>query len=851
MKVSLNTIKQYTSVDLPVDELVHKINQQLGGVEQVVDLGAKYRDAVIVKVVTSEKHPNADKLSVCQIDAGDSELFATYRLPSTNLIQVVCGAPNVHADMFAIWLPPKSTVPATFDTAEPFVLTPKEIRGVISNGMLAASDELGIGSDHGGIIELTESDLSPYSNSQKLIAGLSFAETFGLDDVIIDIENKMFTHRPDLFGQLGVAREIAGIQHQKFTSPLWYATMPDFATGKGLDLEVSNQAGDKVPRFMAVAIGGISVKPSPLWLQCALVAMGSKPINNIVDVTNYIMLLTAQPIHAYDYDKLRGHALGVRMADDGEKLTLLNGRTYELSADDIVIVDGEGPVGMGGVMGGGNSEVSVDTKNIVLEVANFDMYAVRKTSMRHGLFTEAVTRFNKGQSALQNPYVLAQAMAYILQVAGGDLASGVFDEKLAVSYERKDTYVSLSQVNQLLGLKLSGDEVVELLANVEFEFVEPIDDTLRFKIPFWRTDIAWGGHDKSDPINAVATADLAEEVGRLYGFDKLPRELPTRSILPAPHNLRVVVKQAIRDSMLRAGANEVLTYSFVHENIMKRAEQDATQAFQLSNALSPELQYYRLSVLPSLLNHVHANIKAGYDEFTLYEIGKGHNKRDHATDDDGLPSELEFVDAIYVSKKPRSGAAYYHMRKQLVNLAADLGFTLKLKPITSELDFPVTAPFDLSRSALVETRDGTFIGMVGELKQTVVRNFKLPKYSAAMTLDLSGLETAYETPRQTYTPLSKYPSVTQDISLRVAASVSYEEVFWTVWQALAEVQPENSLPTLSPLSIYQPDDDLGYKTVTIRLQIASNDRTLTDGDVAGLLDHVAEVATKKIDAARV
>ena len=220
MKVSLNTIKQYIDFELPpVDELVKRINEQLGGVEEVIDLADKYKDAVIVKVIECEKHPNADKLSVCKIDIGDyTPKSKIQNLDSTGLVTVVCGAPNVHADMWAIWLPPGSTVPASYGDVQPFVLDEREIRGVHSNGMLAAADELAIGTDHAGIIELTDSDLPPFGTTKQLAAGQNFAEVFGLNDTIIDIENKMFTHRPDLFGQLGVAREIAGIYGEKFTS---------------------------------------------------------------------------------------------------------------------------------------------------------------------------------------------------------------------------------------------------------------------------------------------------------------------------------------------------------------------------------------------------------------------------------------------------------------------------------------------------------------------------------------------------------------------------------------------------------------------------------------------------------
>lgn len=839
MKVSLNTIKEFTAVDLPVDELVERINSQLGGVEEVVDLGAKYKDALIVKVVTCEKHPNADKLSVCKVD--DGGVRENVDRDANGLIQVVCGAPNVHADMWAVWLPPESIVPSTYGTSDEFKLGARELRGVMSQGMMAAGDELAINNDHDGIVEISERDLPA---NKEIQAGASFAETFGLDDTIIDIENKMFTHRPDLFGQLGVAREIAGIQGKQFDDPKWYYELTETLQPSGsFELKTFNECDDKVARLWAVVFDNVTIAASPLWLQTKLIALGGKPINNVVDITNYVMYMTAQPTHCYDYDKLRGGTVGARMAQDGETIKLLNGKTYTLSNDDIVMSDGEGPIGLGGIMGGGESEVSAETTRIVLEVANFDMYTVRKTSMRYGLFTEALTRFNKGQSMLMNPYVGQFAAGLLQQFAGAQQATPVLDDLVAsetawrahpdVTPMLGAKCIKPSFINERLGLTLTMTEIVRLLTNVGFECEQKSDEEFSYWSPAWRMDI-------QDP------EDVVEEVGRLYGFDKLPRELPRHSIAPPARNPGMEIKQRVRESFAKAGANEVLTYSFVHEKTMQRAEQDTTQAFQLSNALSPDLQYYRLTVLPSLLDKVHMNIKAGHDEFTLFEVGKGHNKTYHANDDNGLPNELKFVDAVYASKKPREGAAYYRVRHLLDQLAHDLNIELVYKPITEPLDFPVTAPFDQSRSALVETVDGTFIGMIGELKQSVSRSFKIPVYAAAMTLDLEGLKIASQQPQRSYVPLSKYPSVTQDISIQVSNKTSYSHVAEAVRAALQ--QEANDVQTaITPIAIYQAVPEDGAKTVTLRIKVTSHERTLTIDEVTQIIDIVTKQAKQTLD----
>ena len=823
MKVSLNIIKQLINFELPpVDELVARVNQQLGGVEAVIDLNAKYGGARIVRVVECAKHPDADRLSVTKIDDGGA--VADVPRDENGLVQVVCGAPNVHADMWAIWLPPKSTVPASFYDDEPFVLDARPLRGVLSQGMLAAADELDIGTDHEGIVEIHEHDVPA---GIELTAGARFAETFGLDDYVLDIENKMFTHRPDCFGQLGVAREIAGIFGRKFTSPDWYKEEQKFAGGEGLELEVFNDAPELVPRFMAVAIKDVEVKPSPLWLQCQLVAMGGKPINNIVDATNYMMLLTAQPTHAYDYDKLRGSKLGARMARDGEKVSLLNGKEYELTNDDIVIADGEGVIGLAGIMGGADTEVSNGTKNIILECANFDMYALRRTAMRHGIFTDALTRFNKGQSPLQNAAVLKQLMSMV----GGAQASEVFDASssneciMPDAIHRVDSQgVSNEFVNERLGTDFSNDEIADILRRTEF-MVEVDEHGCEVYSPFWRTDIE-------------LPEDIVEEVGRLYGFDKLPRQLPRRSIKPAPKNLRRELKNAVRQSLSRAGANEVLTYSFVHERILKNAEQDVAQAYKLSNALSPDLQYYRLTVLPSLLDKVHANIKAGHDEFALFEMGKGHDKM-HGPGKDDLPVASQFTDIVYAAKKPGAGAPFYVIRRLVEQLARELGAELVFKPIEEELNYPVTSPFDQSRSALVETTDGTFISLVGELKQSVIKNFKLPTYVAAASLDTAGLEAVYAKRASHYRPLSRYPSTTRDISLKVPSAVRYQQLLQTVDEVVQDV---DMAVRLEPLTIYQSEDDAAQKTITWRLTFTSHARTLVDKDIAPVMQQIERVA---------
>lgn len=842
MKVSLNLVKQYIDFELPpVSELIVRINEQLGGVEEIIELSEKYKDPIIVKVVEAVQHPNADRLRVCTVD--DGGVVAGVPRDENGYVQVVCGAPNARAGILAVWLPPSATVPASFEDAEPFVLSARELRGVVSQGMLAAADELAIGTDHDGIVELDADEWNP--NDVDIKPGVSFAKAFGLDDTIIDIENKMFTHRPDCFGQLGVAREIAGILGQKFVSPEWYWQQPTFTSvdDEALPLEVFNDAPEKVPRFMSVVVRDVAVAPSPLWLQCELVRLGGKPINNIVDATNYVMLLTAQPTHAYDYDKLRDHKLGARMAHDGETVKLLNDKTYELTADDIVIADGEGVVGLAGIMGGGESEVSAETKNIALEVASFDMYTLRKSSMRHGVFTDALTRFNKGQSPLQNDRVLNLLIKSVLDMTGGKQASTVADVRAGydTAHDTQTLSGSLAVapefINDRLGSSLSSDEIATLLHNVEIAAFDE-GGSLSITAPFWRTDIE-------------LAEDVVEEVGRLYGFDKLPRALPLRSSAPAARNASRAALGRVRESLSRAGANELLTYSFVHENILTRAGQSAEKAFRLGNALSPDLQYYRLSIAPSLLDKVHMNSKAGYDEFAIFEIGKAHHKDEF--DDDSLPREFGRVAGVYANKTVLEGAAYFKAKRIVEQLFADFKASdLRFEKL-SAFDYgqhdafrQMAAPFDLERSSSVWVGE-RLAGIVGEFARTTQKGFKLPQYTAGFELFASTFE-FLATVAPSYQPLSRFPSTSQDISLKTAADIAYADIFAVV--KAAAVVGDIAI-TIEPTSIYQATGEADTKTTTFHLEFTHYDRTLTDADVAPIMDTIASEAHAELAAERI
>lgn len=837
MKVSLNWMKdvakRYSDIDLidvSVDELVKLATERLGGIESVTDLGKHYEGVVVAKVVSCQKHPNADKLSLCKID--DGGVVKDVARDENAHVQVVCGAPNVREGLLVAWIPPGSIVPASYGEKELFVLEAHDLRGEVSNGMIASPRELGINDDHDGILEIEEDTKS----------GTPFKELYGLDDTILEIENKMFTHRPDGFGHLGVAREVAGIQHKAFTSPQWYlkqvASSKDQVVSE-TQLTVQVEDADLCPRYMAVVLENITVKPSPIWLQSYLKRVGVRPINNVVDITNYMMLLTAQPLHAFDFDKIAAEGKAdiiVRRPNNGEKLTLLDGKGIEPHRDAVLICNHEKPIALGGVMGGGNSEVEDSTTRIVLECATFDMYNIRKTSMIHGLFTDAVTRFTKGQPSAQLPVVLGKAISMFEELVGATQVGAVVDAGQTPESSIKNQAVTITTqfVNERLGSSFTADEITKLLTNVEFEVTVNNSDELIVTPPFWRTDIA-------------IPEDIVEEVGRLHGFNQLPIELPRRSIAPVTPESKRVLKSQIRHILSRAGANEVLTYSFVHGNLLEKVGQKPENSYALRNALSPDLQYYRQTLTPSLLDLVHGNIKAGFDEFAVFELNKSHNKL-HGNGDDDLPGELNMVALAFASKNSKQ-AAYYNARRYLDYLAASLGLTLRYEAIAEPVDFPVTAPFDQARSAFVTVIEtGTFLGIVGEYRSEVVQNLKLPTASAGFEIGLDHLlEAVNALPETIYQPLSKYPSTEQDLTLKVAADLQFAQL-----EALIKKELEASEYdyVVQPLNVYQKDGE-DTKNISFRFTFTHHQRTLTTEEVSKLVAQLSWQAHEQLQAEQV
>ncbi len=775
MRISLNWLRKYVDIKVPDDELVRLIGARLVEVEGVVDETHKYDNIFVVRVEKAEKIPDTH-LALCQINVGEVEVPKVEK-SAAGLVQVVCGAPNVREGMLAVWIAPGAVVPASVGEDAPFVIGKRKMLGKYeSNGMLAGADELDFATEHKTIAEIDPEIARP---------GDALAEVFELNDKILDIENKSLTHRPDCFGMIGFAREVAGILGEKFE----YKDLgEDLQIDDSIKVEIEDN--NICQRYTAIVLGkhGELKQKYLTWQDTVLSKSGMRPVNPVVDATNYLMLLTGQPLHAFDYDKFVAVGGGnkpeimVRLARKGERLVLLDDREVELNENDIVIASGEVPVALAGAMGGKSTEIDEDTRNIIIESATFSLYNLRKTQMAHGIFSEAITRFTKGQPPYQT-----------LQVAGGCakmLVDGFRISAVTDKYPqpREDIVVKITtnEINDLLGTKYDKDLIVKTLKNVGFR----VSGGEEFEVtaPAWRTDI----HIKED---------ITEEVGRLLGYDNIVPTLPLHRT--AELSKMWELKKRIREIMRRLGANELLTYSFVAGKLLEKAGQDPKNSYKIVNSISPELQYIRQSIVPSLLDKAYMNQKIPFDKFVLYEMNKVYQKS-WGENTEKVPTEKMQMGMVLAERKS-TGVAYYKAKKYVEELLKELNISVKF--LSNKSTVAVVRPFEPRRSAEIMTEDGEMIGVVGEFKNSVRHNFKLAEYLAGFELDLDKILTKTNNKKEIY--LGEIEK--RDLTVKTAGT--YAELVEKIEKVLAK---NKVVANIVPLSIYQPEGQ-EEKSISVHL----------------------------------
>ena len=775
MRISLNWLKKYVDVKVPDEDLVRLIGARLVEVEGVIDETHKYDNIYVVRVAKAEKIPDTH-LTLCMIDTGGVEIPKVEM--TDGLVQVLCGAPNVREGMLAAWIAPGAIVPASVNEVVPFVIGKRKMLGkYVSNGMLAGADELDFSDRHDSIVEIDPEMAKP---------GDLLADIFELKDLILDIENKSLTHRPDCFGLIGFAREVAGILGEKFEYDFSKEAfdIPRRAYTESFSIDIVDPG--ICPRYSAVVMEkhGELRKKYLIWIDTVLSKSGMKPISPIVDATNYLMLLTGQPLHAFDYDKFvkvgksERPKIIVRLAKPGEKLVLLDGKEVELNESDIVITSNNVPVALAGAMGGESTMIDDSTRNIIIESATFSLYNLRKTQMAHGIFSEAITRFTKGQPPFQTMKVAGECARML---SDGFKIAGVADnypkpQKQAV------VAVMVDDINGLLGTTYSKELIVETLKNVNFK-VEARGSNLKVTAPDWRTDI----HIKED---------IVEEVGRLLGYDNIAPILPLHST--ASKDDMIELKREIRNMLSKYGTSEVLTYSFVSERLMRKAKQDTKNSYKIVNSISPDLQYIRQSIVPSLLDKTYVNEKLPVDKFAIFEMNQVYRK-DLGFDDEKVPIEKNSLGFV-VAERKGEGVAYYKAKKYVAKLLAEFGIEAEYLPARHKT--PESMPFELKRTAEIVV-NGEYFGVVGEFKNSVRSDFKLAPYVAGFEVDLDLI--LKKAARKQKINFEKKSSE----DLTIETDKSYAET-------LKEVQAKYPEAEILPGSIYQAK---GQKTRNLTFHI--------------------------------
>ena len=827
MIISVNWLKKFVP-DLPeIDELSKLIGARLVEIESIEKLNEKYKDVVIARVISAKKVEGSDHLNLCKIDDGGKR--DGVERDENGFIQVVCGAPNVREGLFVAWLPPKAIVPETFG-GENFQLSARKLMGNMSNGMIASLRELGLGDEHDGILEI-----SPEAFENGLQAGDSFAEKFELNDYLLEVENKSLTHRPDCFGIIGFAREVAGILGQKFIEPD-FIKQSDFGFEVNNDKSITVDAQDSeiCERYTAAIfdVSDISKNPNLTIEKTYLLRSGMRPIDVITDLANELMLETGQPLHTFDFDKLvkingsENVKMTVRKAFENEELELLDGRKIKMIQNDIVIAtgeNGENAVALAGAMGGKSTEIDENTTRILVESATFNLYNLRNTQMRHGIFSEAITRFTKGVPEMMSRKVLDLFSARLLALGGKSL-SEIVDSKGDFYYNKSEISVSKDKINQILGTNFSSEEIQKTLENVGI--LTKNDNSETFVVPFWRNDL----HIEED---------LIEEVGRLNGYDNIKLQLPKRTFRAVKKAKIDLLQSKIREILVASGANEILTYTFVHGDLLKKAGQDPKNAYKIVNSISPELQYYRQTLTPSLLSKVNQNIRAGFSEFAIFEMNKITEKT-LGLNEENVPFEQKKLAFVYAKNKGEN--AFFEAKNYAEFLFKKLG--LKVEFVKFDLSkSPLSTEFEPKRSALIRVSNSEgekILGVIGEFKKKIQKALKLPESTAGFELDLGILLENTERTSVKIKDFSKFQSVERDISINVDESRQFAEIF-DIFKDISSEFKGVEIETL-PIDIFNNGD--GTKNISIRFKITPFEKTLNGDEIRDIMQKIEEKAVK-------
>jgi phenylalanyl-tRNA synthetase beta chain len=783
MKISNNWLKDFISTDLNTDkisEYLTDIGLEVEGVEKFENVKGSLAGIVVGKVLTCEKHPNADKLNITTVDVGGE-----------NILQIVCGAPNVAAGQ---------TVPVAvvgtklYDkTGNSFEIKKAKIRGEVSEGMICAEDELGLSDDHGGIMILNE-------DYKK---GDLFSKYFDISqDEVYEIG--LTPNRTDAMSHYGVARDLnAFLSSHQLKSNFKKLIVEEQEVSGSHDFKIEVEDSELVPRYLCAVVGNIKISESPNWLKDRLKAIGLNPINNVVDITNYILHGLGQPLHAFDAAKIKGNKIIVGHSKEGTKFTTLDGIERTLNGAEIMIKDGDqNPMCIAGVFGGTNSGVSPQTTKIVLESAYFNPVAIRKAAKSHALNTDASFRFERGVDVKTAKKALLVAVKMI-----GDIANGKLVGEILESYpkEIKNNYVVFrySKLDQILGMKIHREKVKRILKHLEIEILNEINDGLELSIPTYRADV-------------TREIDVIEEVLRIYGYNKI--ESPKKFSF-SPVTLSLDDQDALENSWARAlqiqGFNEVMNNSL-------RSVKDETEAVKLLNPLSGDLAFMRKSLLEGLLENANYNINRKNADLKFFELGKIYHKKEKYDERKQLALLVTGRNHAENWTLPKSATNFYHLKSYVILLLD------KLKLIYQEL------PLEDSRfsEGLELVFDGKTLARLGKVSAENLKDADVDQDVFYAEIELENCEKLRVKDNFKFIDIPKFNKIRRDLALLLDEQISYAEL-----HSLAQKNPSKYLKNINLFDVYEGQNlPEGKKSYALSFELLNEEKTLEEKDISEVMN---------------
>lgn len=809
MRISFNWLKKHVSLpgSITAEEVAEKLKLSTVEVEGVASQGKDLENIVVGKVISAEKHPQADKLKLCQVDAGEK-------------LQIVCGGSNVREGMLVALAKVGAKV-KWHGEGDLIELKPTAIRGVESYGMICGATEIGLAGmfppkDEKEIVDLTE-------KVKEKSVGKPLAEALGLNDAIFEIDNKSLSHRPDLWGHYGLAREVAALFGKTLND---YKTKPVKTSKNEIDLKVEVRDAKLCPRYMAVAISGIKIAESPDWMKQSLIAAGLRPINNIVDITNYLMLDLGQPMHAFDAKKLTN--IIVRPAGKGEKMTLLDGVKVNLSENDLVIADSEKPLALAGIMGGETSGIDESTATIIYESANFNGAAIRKSSVRLGLRTDSSARFEKSLDPTLCEVALQKAVEFTLEFCQGAKVSSRMIDIADFTVAGGPLEVEKNVFAKKLGVEIPEKDIKNILERLGFE-IKDKGKVWLVKIPSWRA---------SKDISIVE--DLVEEVARIYGYDNISSSAPLFPMASPEENKIRKLEHLLRTVLVRNLAyDEVYNYSFVSREQKDKFGDDG-EYVELDNPISKEKPLLRRSLVPNMLENAAKNIEY-FSPVKILEIGKVfwpdlHGARTEEKSNELLPRQDIWLAAVCADKK--NEIPFMAVRRVAEAAMSELNLPLTIKKLSAVK--PWMHPTRAGEIMIGEKS----LGYIYEANPATAKKFGLDVRVGVLEINLDELAViAADSKIKIYEKLPEFPEVSRDLAFTVDKKLAHEKIE----EELSGIDP--LIKKIELFDVYEGEHvQKEKKSMAYRLTFAHPEKTLNSAEVDKVMEQVIALLHKKYQA---